>query len=111
MPSYIVKVNKDEDFYVQWSEITDSPYCWGPRTEVEQAMKDFGYDISPDRFDRADATGTSALPGFYNWEDSGFVFEQKGYLKRGDLKAFLETYDEETGKFDESFLEPFEDDA
>jgi hypothetical protein len=31
MPSYIVKINPDDDLYVYWSTITDSPHICGER--------------------------------------------------------------------------------
>lgn len=108
MPSYVVKVNREEDFYVLWSDVTESPHVWGDRAEVEEYMKTYAMagDL-PERFDRADKRGTSAFPGFYDWEDSGFIYEQRGFLPRSSLRAFLESYD--GYEFDLTLLEPFDD--
>jgi len=29
MPSYIFKPDRDKDFYVLWSDVTESPLMWG----------------------------------------------------------------------------------
>lgn len=71
MPAFIVKAYRDEDFYVRWSTIVDSPTNWGPRGSFNE----------PDeRFARADINGTSAawpdLPEWdqpFGWNDHEFI--------------------------------------
>lgn len=36
------------------------------------------------------------------------IFEQRGILRAAQLKAFLDSYDETTGRYDLTLLEPFE---
>lgn len=108
MPSYIVKVNKEDDFYVYWSDIVDAPHCWGTKAEVSDYMKRIWDDTSFGRWERADLTGTSSMVGYHDW-DSGFIYKQLGFLKRSNLGEFLASYDKEENEFDLSLLEPFED--
>lgn len=108
MPKYIVKPDRNEDFYVNWSEIVDSPTAWGTKSEVEKIL---GYEpgSADDRFQRADETGTSSYDRrFGGWSDSGFIFEQIGWLSRRHLKAiclWLEEHDDIEGF---PHLEPLE---
>lgn len=121
MPAYVIKCNPDEDLYVYWSEITESPYCWGDRETIkEYLIRNSHYYMDDDvlkdveeRIARADENGTSAFAykEAYGWEDDGIlIFMQKGFLRRHQLKDFIYSYNFETGDFDESMLEPFEDD-
>lgn len=119
MPSYVVKVTPDEDLYVVWSTVEECPYAWGTREEItgyllERSEKQPKY-AKPEideRFERADATGTSMFYGHYSWDAAGFIFQQKGLLPRSKLAAFLDSYSCEDGRdtYDETLLEPFEDD-
>lgn len=109
MPSYIVKINKEEDFYVYWSDIVEAPHVWGTRDHVTKYMLRIGEDASHARFDRANETGTSAMQGDYDWDDHGFIYMQQGFLRREDLAEFLGSYGRDD-EFDLSLLEPFEDD-
>lgn len=107
MPRYIVKTNKDEDFYVVWSEIVDSPLYWGTRDQLVAQ-----YDLAdPERFERADKAGTSSFnPAFGGWDDSGFIYEQIGWLPRHNLKAlclWLEDHGEDINP--DHLLESLED--
>jgi hypothetical protein len=112
MPSYIIKINKEDDFYCLWSEVTESPHVWGTRAEVEEYMIHHHAMAGElqERFDRADLNGTSAFSYAenYGWEDKGiFIYEQKGMLRRERLGDFLNSFD---GKysFDLTILEPFD---
>jgi hypothetical protein len=87
MPSYIVKADPNEDFYVEWSTVVDAPIRWGTAAEVTARR---------DRIARADATGTSSFDGFYNWEQASFLVANLGdgdfyRLPRRNLRAFLGT--------------------
>lgn len=119
MPSYIIKLNKEEDLYVYWSEIVDAPHYWGTRAELSEYMIRIGHaDDLENRFDRAEENGTSAFAYAenYGWDDKGvLIYDQKGFLYRNELKEFLGSLDEEMSQkgrhvFDVSLLHPFEDD-
>lgn len=112
MPSYIVKINKEDDFYVYWSEIAESPHTWGTKEEVSSYMRSIRQDDDLQaRFDRADENGTSAFAYAenYGWEDTGvFIYDQLGMLRRNQLGPFLKSYNPVTCEFDLTLLEPFE---
>lgn len=112
MPSYIIKLNKEEDLYVYWSEIVEAPHCWGTRDEVTKYMTRIGESKDLDaRFARADEHGTSAFAyaDNYGWDSKGvIIFMQQGYLYRDELKSFLESYNGNFD-FDAYLLHPFDD--
>lgn len=94
MSRIIVKPNNNnEDFYVEWSLITDSPIYWG-RAEV--------LGLSADRKKRADETGTSSFHGDGNWEDAIFIVSNYGnrqwILPRENLQAFCHAIDSKRGE-------------
>jgi hypothetical protein len=110
MPSYVVKVSPDADEYVYWSDVVDDVHCIGTRAEVENYLRQIGHgEDLPARFARADKTGTSAIPGFYHWDSSGFVAAQRGYLPRARLAEYarLRCADDDRAW---DLLNPFEDD-
>jgi hypothetical protein len=107
MPTFIVKANREDDFYVLWSTVVDSPTGWGTKAEVKALLAFRGVDASEERFNRADVTGTSMndpLIGikdqWFGWEDKEFLLmewdipnRKKGgvyLLPRENLKAFCE---------------------
>lgn len=78
MPTFIIKPDRDQDFYVAWSSIVDAPTAWGDRDEVARAVADYDGpgEAKPDRFDRADRHGSSARfgsPPTYGYEDGEFL--------------------------------------
>lgn len=94
----IIKPVADEDFYVAYSSIVDSPVFWGSREEFEK-----GYDIKEEgRLERADSNGTSSHIGEFEWAEkdiivregvSGGVPDGKVWLivPRDRLREFCET--------------------
>lgn len=89
MSRIIVKPsNKNEDFYVEWSLITDSPIYWGTSEEL---------GLNADRKKRADATGTSSFDGHGNWEDAIFIVSNYGnrqwILPRENLETLCRAID------------------
>jgi hypothetical protein len=65
-----------------------------------------------ERLARADEHGTSAFDynEAYGWDDNGIlIYQQKGFLRRHQLKEFCRSYDFGDDLFDFSLLEPFED--
>lgn len=100
MPSHIIKPKRDEDFYLRYSTIVNSPCESGTRAE----MIAFGHDR--ERLDRADEFGTSAQwgnPRAYGWHEDSFQVREGvmdptepdhawwGSVAREDLRAFCET--------------------
>lgn len=100
----LVKAAPDKDLYVNWSTVCDMP---GGVFSRETALE-HGYPRS--FLDRADATGTSARHGDGAWGDSGFVAEQRGWLRRDRIGEYAVEY--LTGDREAAFalLEPFDDD-
>jgi hypothetical protein len=99
----LIKCRPEDDFYVAWSDNTESPHWYGTRAEAA------AHGYTQDRIARADQNGTSSLPGFYAWGDSGMVAEQRGFLPRRYLRAYVLLYD--AGRMQAAFdlLEPFDD--
>jgi hypothetical protein len=117
MGTTIFKV--DDDLYVVWGSVTESPTLWGTRAdliefmiaeEVKWATERAQRDIPP-RFDKADQYGSSAgIPRGYQLPgDDTEIFQQKGTLRISDLGAFVASYDVEKGTYDESWIKPFDD--
>lgn len=96
MPSYIIKPEPDEDLYVLWSDVVEAPVIIGTRAEVTRVLQSWGRpaEAERDRFDRADRHGSSAMwpktdRPIYGWDDAaGFIAEQRGVLRRGDLTVY-----------------------
>lgn len=114
----LIKCSKEDDFYVAWSENTESPHWHGTRAEAAE------YGYTEERINRADKNGTSSWPmidtermipweggPFYAWDDAGMIAEQRGFLPRRHLREYALRYaaGNEQGAFD--LLEPFEDEA
>jgi hypothetical protein len=112
MPSFIVKASPDEDWYCRWSTIVDAPTYWGSREELTSAAWQ-PEEVAAERFERADANGTSAcIPGvpadeqWFGWNDGDFILMEAGpdypegedgcwLLPRANLRAFCEGLDAE----------------
>jgi hypothetical protein len=116
MGSIIIKPERDVDFYVHWSTTVDGPLCWGDKEEVfgyllegDQKKEEFARPAIEMRFARADSWGSSAH-GYRlgHWEDSGIMYEQRGFLRREDIRKFLDSWDEEIDSFDYSILKPLD---
>lgn len=103
MPRYIVKPKRDEDFYVVYSTIVDAPARWGTRAEL---AADPASEAWPDRMERADEHGTSAMwgePPYLGWDETeitvreGFDPEKRekkawsATVARDDLREFCES--------------------
>lgn len=103
MPSYIIKVNPEDDAYVYWSTATDSPHFYGTRAEVGVYLREIGEATDLDgRFGRADTTGTSmreridrhgnVSPGLYAFGVEEFIVERRGVAARCDLLELARAY-------------------
>lgn len=93
MPRFIIKPERDVDFYVDWSTIVDAPCEWGPAAA-------FTEPIPADRLARADETGTSCRdPRFFGWDDKTLIVANMGdgdfyQIPRENLRAWLEALGE-----------------
>lgn len=112
--TYIIKPDSDEDFYVLWSDIVESPTAFGPRAYLEQ-LRQYGHDPAPERFDRADQLGSSAV--WPSWDDpiygytdtEGMIYMQKGWLRRNRLRAACERLSKDENDSLVDLLDPFEE--
>lgn len=111
---FIVKPDQGADFYVIWSNIVEAPLGTGTRAD----LLDEGF--TEDRIYRADITGTSMMRDLMSsywgpldgeWEDRGFIAEQRGYLPRANLAAFARAYMDERWADAWDLLEPFDDET
>lgn len=108
----LIKCDPDTDRYVYWSDIAEGPHVHGDRVAVGRYLRHIGDDDGLDaRFARADALGTSSLPGFHDWDTRSLIVEQRGLLARKDLWAFCEAYFGDPKRRDEclDLLVPFGD--
>lgn len=114
MPTYVVKPDAHEDFYVLWSTVVDNWTFAGTRAEVlDYERRNLGgmQAIDPAhrpeaRFDRADVNGTSAMwpeekagPDKYlGWNDEEFMVANDAdpevpgqfLIRRADLRRYVE---------------------
>jgi hypothetical protein len=89
MPKFILKVEPGpRDRYMLWSTVSDAPYSIGTREEVTADL-DSADERHPDRFARADATGTSAYDGDYGFADTGAVY-LNDWLPRQNFSALAD---------------------
>jgi hypothetical protein len=102
----IVKPDRDKDMYVGWSNTVETPTgVWSRETALE-------YGFPRSRLDRADTNGSSDLShGDGHWNDTGFIAEQRGWLRRDRLGDYAIEYlhGDRQAAFD--LLEPFEDET
>lgn len=112
----ILKIEPESDLYAVWSTNVDSFFCWGTKKEVfdylvetSEKKPEFAVPETEARFERVERTGSSSFTRTGRWDDSGFVFEQAGWLRRDQIRNFLESYNKETEEFDLSLLEPLDD--
>ena len=109
MPHYIVKIDRDTDLYVNWSTIVDAPGAIGTREGLADYLRFTACEKAADaaRFDRADATGTSSIDGFYGWDEQEFIVEQRGLVKRSDIPQLVAAMENDLGY--QHLLTPIED--
>lgn len=99
----IVKAAPDRDLYVGWSNVVEAPTGMWTRAEA------LAYGFPRSRLDRADRTGTSSMvPGSGQWDDIGFIAEQRGWLQRDRIADYAQALfaGDENAAWD--LLEPFE---
>lgn len=98
MGHIIIKPVRDEDFYIEYSSIVDSPVFGGDRATMLQRPA-----VDEKRLDRADVRGTSSFIGEGAWnEETIWVREGvedptkpqeawHGEVKREDMQTFYNT--------------------
>ena len=92
MPTYLVKAAPGDRWYCLWSTVVDSPTWVGDREGLDELP-----EVTPERIERADRTGTSSLDGFYSWQDEHFhvgesspnIEGQLYYLPRARLGEYI----------------------
>jgi hypothetical protein len=95
MGRFILKPDRDVDFYVEWSTIVENVTAMGTRTELAKLLHEYcPGDGAAERFDRADQTGSSATWGDspsapYGWDDEYLMAEQR-LLPRAKLREYAE---------------------
>jgi len=108
----IYRPDPAEDFFVVWNSNSDQPECWGPQAEVveylvEREMEDLLRKAMKVPFEvaehvrrvieRGSSPRGSVLVGSY------------GSIPIEGMRAYLDTYDAETGEFDRSMVVPHGD--
>ena len=122
----IVKADRDRDLYMEWSSTVESPTAIGTRAEMldylthHQGFLGGPADSPEERLARADENGSSTTPdplapGYTgpldgNWDDSGFIVEQCGWLPRARLAEFLDAMQVDKQQAF-ALLDPFDDDS
>ena len=102
----VIKPDRGEDFYVGWSHVVEAPVWAGTRAE---AIED---GCPPSRLRRADETGTSMLDSSgLAWDHGGLIAEQRGYLPRSRIAAYVTAYMEDRMQDAFDQLEPFDDET
>lgn len=112
MPTFVVKPDRSEDWYVAWSTVVDAPSEWGTRAEL------VGYGYEADRIDRADECGTSMRGRWwFGWDDTKWIVaniegipEREGshMVKRENVRALCERLEHEQPIADLLTFVPFE---
>lgn len=97
MPRFIIKPVADRDEYVVWSTVVDHPVECGSRAAFAETYLDH-VEYRADRFERADASGTSAYDvNWFGWDHEEFLLHNMDWtderwrsVKRENLFAYTE---------------------
>jgi len=110
MGQFLLKPEKDEDFYILWSTVVDMPLAWGPKADFQE-NKPFEGDYPDSRFDRADKYTSSALfyKGSWEAEDDRFNYGMYGWLQRWELKLLTDKLEELSSSEEQDIVEVPED--
>lgn len=109
MGTEIVRIDGDPIRFCVWNTTADGPETKAiSYDETIEHMRAYHPDAkNRSRVDRARETGTSAL--WYELdENSGFVYNQEGYIKLSKLGEFLDSYNKATNTYDLTLLEPLD---
>lgn len=121
MPTYLLRVSRDEPAeYVAWSTVVDAPVTVGmTRDEAVSYLTHEARCAEEccqqkqiwDRLDRADCTGTSSVDGFYGYDDSDLIVEQRGLLPRECIALYANAKTRSSSDDPLTYLQPFEDEV
>jgi len=119
MAYYVIKPDRDADFYLRWSTHVDDLVYGGDRAEMLaylEHMRDLNWEhdivINPGaELARADHFGTSARDMFGGWDASGLVVHGTGWLSRERWADYVRAYNETRRADAAAMLEPFDDDV
>jgi hypothetical protein len=100
----LIKPVKGDDLYVLWVGSADGPAWVGTRAEA------VAYGVTESKVRRADAAGTSARDGGHDWDSTGVIADQVGYLPRHLIGPYAKAVaGGECNAESVKFLEPFDD--
>lgn len=106
MGRMIIKVDRDEDLYLEWSSIVEAPTFVGTRAEI---LRHLGDDHEY-RLVQADKYGSSGYQPFVcYWDDKGEIYKQEGWLLRQDMATYAHRLLNDINAEATDLLEPFED--
>lgn len=110
---YIVKPDPEIDFYALVCTNVGDFLDGGPRAEWDTWWEERPGDFAPERFDRADAHGTSAYDRDYGWAETS-IFLNRGtsegwMLERSNIIEYLRRKD--AGEPVNDLLTPCADDG
>lgn len=119
MPSIVVKVARDEDLYMYWSTVVESPFFVGGEMDLRHyLMTDGGEsrDEATQRIERAKLNGTSARygdPPIYGWDSEGLIYKQLGWLTRDAFSQFAHAFldEEDETVYVQPFIHPYGDEV
>ena len=101
MPTYLIKAEPDGDLFIEWSTVVDNAVSYGTREDYLS----LGFD--PERIDRAEQFGTSALwpqdaeprKRFLGWDAESVLVHNDGpepfLIRREDVGAYVRDEDVE----------------
>lgn len=121
MGHIVIKPDRNQDFYVNWSTVVEAPLDWGDRAEMLDVLSDewrrehgshipmAGISAPHPRLLRADVNGSSSFLGEFDWSEEQVIYMQRGWLARKDLPRACELL--EAGRADKvlGLLTPFEE--
>lgn len=116
----VIKCHVNEDVYMVWNRVADGPEFAGNKLALAAYLHRDPNVAEEDikaRINRAELQGTSIkmTPDIWkygapdgHWNDSGFVYDQQGWLPRDRFYDFALAIINEEDEL--VFLDPFEDD-
>ncbi len=108
----LIKPERDEDFYVEWSSIVDMPVRWGSRQNFLDATdSEEAWQAMLKRLAQVDERSRTHGMEMYSWDrDFELIVQQEGYLKRSQMAEFMKTLTEdgELTEASKALLEPID---
>jgi hypothetical protein len=112
----IIKMDPDEDLYLEWSSVVEAPTFVGTRVEMatylnEPRRGEFWYTEEQVEalLQRADEHGSSAYRPFgCTWGSPGEMYQQQGFLPRARMGEFACRLLNDQDAEPDGLLEPLE---